>query len=49
MAKQKYKGSCSCEDIEFSLSYLNDEPKEIYCPFCGTLMEDEDDFDNEDE
>lgn len=49
MAKQRYKGSCSCEDIEFTLSYQNDEPKEIYCPFCGTLIEDEEELDYGDE
>lgn len=48
MAKYRYKASCSCEDVEFTIVYIADEPKdEFYCPFCGSMIED--DFEDEDE
>ena len=41
MPKYKYQNVCSCTDIEFTLRYENEEKiEDMYCPFCGAMMED---------
>jgi len=40
MRKQKYTNTCSCQDIEFTITYkCEDEFEEYFCPFCGTAIE----------
>lgn len=44
MAKTKIKTLCPCSDHEFKLEFESDyEISDIYCPFCGILMDDQQD------